>query len=800
MNSRRVDTLNKRGYSSADSVERSRYVVPTDYSGTLFPTWVTQNFSRYQLPDIAVVPGEDPCRPSRGKNKKAGKAEVDDPKQQEFFRQQQFIAAYMSYHSPFRTILLYHGLGSGKTCGAINIYNELFNATPLWNVYLLIKAGLRNDPWEKDLGTCLLRDRAAERRANIHFVSYNASNASEQFERTLRETRDPRRKSIFIVDEAHEFIMTVLSNMRNETGRARRIYDEMVLARRRDEHTRIVLLSATPVVQDPFEMAVLFNLLEPGLFPATHDEFSNLFFRGGVLTDSAKNLFMRRTMGKVSYFRGHTADKYAAQETVQVRAELQGYGLQVYKMLEAQEEERDRRLQTQGRQGRSSIFEMVGTGDAGSMKNGTFRTYTRLAANFVIPNLSDAVNGMARPRRSSFGASKVLQDRMGDAAARTAANKAYAAAQARILAAVRAHWTGLARADAKSGHTLAEEVDRFQKNPALDDFLGSPGRCRLLDAMAAASPKMVRVLLLIATSPGTAMVYSQFVRMEGLEVFRMYLDFFGYSRYGGTVAGNDHRRYADFGETAVRNEAVRATFNAPGNRYGKDIRVILLSKKSTAGITLANVRQVHILEPYWHETLVEQAIGRAVRNCSHKDLPMEERNVRVYRYLVTQPSGKATADELIYNLAMKKKVVADSFRQAMQEGAVDCALNRRQNSTPGQEQRCFTFDVEAHLSSVGRAYVPNLRQDVLDDRGMYADKTVTKTVYEVRASLPIGRGKYLKAQKYWYDPGLGLVFDYDLRFLVGRVEVGADGLPRRIAGGAFVIKENVVVPRLFKDG
>ena len=59
-----------------------------------------------------------------------------------------------------------------------------YNTTPKWNVYMLIKAGLRNDPWEKDLDTCLLRDQKEQRRANINFISYNASNASEQFENT----------------------------------------------------------------------------------------------------------------------------------------------------------------------------------------------------------------------------------------------------------------------------------------------------------------------------------------------------------------------------------------------------------------------------------------------------------------------------------------------------------------------------------------------------------------------------------------------------------------------------------------
>ena len=64
---------------------------------------------------------------------------------------------------------------------------------------------------------------------------------------------------------------------------------------------------------------------------------------------------------------------------------------------------------------------------------------------------------------------------------------------------------------------------------------------------------------------------------------------------------------------------------------------MLISPAGTEGLSLKNVRQVHIMEPYWNEVRITQMIGRGVRQCSHKDLPMEERHVDIYRYKSVLP-------------------------------------------------------------------------------------------------------------------------------------------------------------------
>ena len=80
-------------------------------NGRLFPTWVLANFKKYKLPEY-IDDGTDPCRKPSDKEQKF-----------EALNHQLFISKYLDYKSPMKDILLYHGVGSGKTASAITIYN-----------------------------------------------------------------------------------------------------------------------------------------------------------------------------------------------------------------------------------------------------------------------------------------------------------------------------------------------------------------------------------------------------------------------------------------------------------------------------------------------------------------------------------------------------------------------------------------------------------------------------------------------------------------------------------------------------
>ena len=74
-------------------------------------------------------------------------------------------------------------------------------------------------------------------------------------------------------------------------------------------------------------------------------------------------------------------------------------------------------------------------------------------------------------------------------------------------------------------------------------------------------------------------------------------------------------------------------FNNPKNKLGSECLILLATASGAEGISLKNVRQVHIMEPYWNNVRTNQVIGRARRVRSHSLLPEEDRKVDVFKYV-----------------------------------------------------------------------------------------------------------------------------------------------------------------------
>ena len=135
------------------------------------------------------------------------------------------------------------------------------------------------------------------------------------------------------------------------------------------------------------------------------------------------------------------------------------------------------------------------------------------------------------------------------------------------------------------------------------------------------------------------------------------------------ISGDKNLSPDNIGEVkAVTNDA---------NYDGRFIKAIIISKSGTEGIDFKNIRQTHILEPWYNINLVEQTIGRAVRNCSHKNLEFEKRNVQIFLHgsvLSLTPNVEA-ADIYLYRLSERKAKQIGEVSRVLKESAVDCLLN-----------------------------------------------------------------------------------------------------------------------------
>ena len=361
----------------------SKNNINLEVNGKLFPSWVLLNFKKYQLPEIVREKGQDPC------NEKIKK---------EITKYQDFLGQFLNYTSPVKEMLVYHGLGSGKTVSAINIYNVLFNYTPKWNVFLLIKASLKNDPWLKDLNEWIEIENKEKRMSNIKFIHYDSPFADRDFLEVMKKS-DSSRENIFIFDEVHNFIRNVYNNISTKKGkRAQVIYDYIQQEKRDNSDTKIILLSATPAVNNPFELALIFNLMRPGAFPANEAIFNQKFISTTnyqSLNEQTKNQFQRRIMGLVSYYIGATPDKFAKKTIHYKNLIMSEYHQEVYDYFEEIEEKKEKMLKKLNR------------GKIGNDMS-TYASYTRQACNFVFPNINSEINGEKRPRPGQFR----IKDRM----------------------------------------------------------------------------------------------------------------------------------------------------------------------------------------------------------------------------------------------------------------------------------------------------------------------------------------------------------------------------------------------------
>ena len=135
-------------------------------------------------------------------------------------------------------------------------------------------------------------------------------------------------------------------------------------------------------------------------------------------------------------------------------------------------------------------------------------------------------------------------------------------------------------------------------------------------------------------------------------------------------------------ESLEEREKIKKIFNDYNNKDGNMIKILLGSPSTKEGISLLRVNQVHVLEPHWNLSRIKQIVGRAIRFCSHKDLPENKRFVDVYIHLATHPTLKQSVDEYIWSIAKRKYKLIKTFEIALKEVAIDCNLFKKRNSLP----------------------------------------------------------------------------------------------------------------------
>jgi hypothetical protein len=773
-----------------DKKDRDRNAYPNlKINGRLFPIWILQNFKKYKLPEIIRKNDEDPCQVKT---------------KLELRKYQEFVSAYLDYNSPYHDILLFHGLGSGKGATLINVYNVLYNATSGWNVFLLIKASLHDNPWESEIKKWLGKEDYEHRYSNIIWIHYDSPYADREFFDAVKKT-DSTHKNIFVVEEAHNFIRNVYSNLTSKKGkRAVNIYDYIIQDKKDNPSTRVILLSGTPAINKPFELALLFNLLRPDTFPKSEVLFDHYYVDNSTIptiNPRTKNMFQRRIMGLVSYYIGATPDLYATQTTHFVDVPMSAYQSEIYEYFEEIENN------------------MAKKQKAGSKASETYRTYTRQSSNFVFPAINDTVTGESRPRPSKFKIGErelelILKTKDTEKIKETLSSQkqGYFKMLQTFQETFDNYLQKIYIKEKDTKRNLEADVERFKDYATFEEFMEKDTqKSELLKAMIMCSTKFVNIIFNTLKSSGPVLIYSNYVLMEGIDMLKVYLKYFGFSSFNSKGC-KPYYGYGEFHNGINREDRKHAikTETDPENSHGKLIKIMMFSPAGAEGISLENIRQVHIMEPYFHEVRITQMIGRAVRQCSHKQLPMSERHVDIYRYRslkhdykvkeiiegqtvkkqtikIEDPFLLRTVDFEIEDLARRKNNLIQNFLDAVKEVAIDCEINKNHNMM-ATKYRCFQFnEVSLFDKNIGPAYKEDILEDMRFENGSNSTKSVTIKVKAMKIKGIIN-DKEDSIANYWYNPDSGVVYDFDLYYPVGKIKYTLDGIPVKVDKDTYHIE------------
>jgi len=197
------------------------------------------------------------------------------------------------------------------------------------------------------------------------------------------------------------------------------------------------------------------------------------------------------------------------------------------------------------------------------------------------------------------------------------------------------------------------------------------------------SVKIKSILRNIKDATGVILIYSQWI-YYGVLPMALALEEMGYNRFGKNTKNLIDNKKNQFSYSIIcGNKELSPDINeeidalTTKNENGQRVKVVIVSQTGTEGIDLKNIRQVHILEPWYNMNRIEQVIGRARRNCSHKELPVKERNVQMFLHSVTFGEIEPI-DMYLYRLCETKNEIIGKVTKLLKEVSVDCLLNENQ--------------------------------------------------------------------------------------------------------------------------
>ena len=214
---------------------------------------------------------------------------------QDILQYQQRLVYEYFVNTKNRGILVFHGTGYGKTMIAVAIANKLKNN---YKVIILSSKSLHNNFKNGIEQYNKLTENKDTKNAEYTYISSNASNMIKKVSESSKTEEDMHYEKtmeiidreihlnnvLLIVDEAHNFFNSVVNGSKN----ASTMYNYIMNAK----NLKLVFLTATPIINDPFELVPLFNMLAgEKIMPTDYEMFCELFINFDTNTVKNKEIF-----------------------------------------------------------------------------------------------------------------------------------------------------------------------------------------------------------------------------------------------------------------------------------------------------------------------------------------------------------------------------------------------------------------------------------------------------------------------------------------------------------------------------
>jgi hypothetical protein len=445
--------------------------------------------------------------------------------------------------------------------------------------------------------------------------------------------------------------------------------------------------------------------------PDNFDEFVARYVNDTDRKLKNSDSLKRRILGLSSYFRSAQEsllprfNKQLGVDYHIVRIPMSDYQFKIYEAARKEERKLEKK---KPKQAMAEDYED---------KASTYRIFSRLACNFVIPDRPIPIKAKKKDEEK-----EEEEDETGMVAALKQGKKVESKQDVE---------------DAREGEIEGDEVLNELGGTTYMERL--QGKLREMEEHSTEyftpeelqkySPKFLNILENIQDPEyqGLHLVYSQFRTAEGIGLFTLVLDKNGFTQFkikknplglweiNIPEVDEGKPTYALYTgtETVEEKEIVRKIYNGEwddipdsignvlkrkyaNNNMGEVIKVFMITSSGSEGINLRNTRYVHLMDPYWHPVRSEQVIGRARRICSHKDLPIALQTVEVFVYLMVfseeqlrsdeaielkrkdlskaVPKTPQTSDQYLFEISEIKAGLTSQLTDAIKESAFDCYI------------------------------------------------------------------------------------------------------------------------------